>query len=220
MKRRITTEDNFAYLTVALLMFLFIGALSDQLAWEIGDLLIEAATVLTLAIGIWSIKSERRWFRTGIGLTTALLLVVATGALLEAAELHLAHLLIMLVFFVLTAVLAFQQIIFADTIDTNKLVGAVCIYILLAMIFGMLYLMVESLFPGSFSGLSAGKWQGDMSRMVYFSFVTLTTLGYGDILPTLPLASFLVYLQAVTGQFYIAILVASMVSAHIAGRQR
>ena len=220
MKKRITTEDNFAYLTVALVMLLFVGALSDQLAWDISGLLIEAATVLTLAIGIWSIKSERRWFRTGMGLTIALVLVVAVGIMLEVTKLHLLHLLIMLVYFVLTAVLAYRQIMFSETIDINKLIGAVCIYILLAMIFGMLYLMVESLFPNSFSGLTGGSWQGDLSRMIYFSFVTLTTLGYGDISPAMPLASFLVYLEAVTGQFYIAILVASMVSAHLADRQR
>jgi hypothetical protein len=57
-----------------------------------------------------------------------------------------------------------------------------------------------------------------MQELFYFSFVTMTTLGYGDISPVAPLARSLAYLQAVVGQMYIAILVAGLVSAHVAAR--
>jgi len=55
---------------------------------------------------------------------------------------------------------------------------------------------------------------------VYYSFVTLTTLGYGDIVPLSATARSLVYMEAIFGQFYIAILVAGLVSIHISNQSR
>lgn len=52
-------------------------------------------------------------------------------------------------------------------------------------------------------------------NFIYFSFVTLTTLGFGDLLPVSPLARFLVYMEAVTGVFYMAIVVSSLVGARM-----
>jgi len=56
-------------------------------------------------------------------------------------------------------------------------------------------------------------WVGTLNTMTYFSFVTLTTLGYGDISPARPVAEVLVVLEAVTGMFYLAIVVASLISS-------
>ena len=58
------------------------------------------------------------------------------------------------------------------------------------------------------------------SEWLYFSFVTMTTLGYGDILPISATARGLAYMQAVVGQFYIAMLVAGLVGAYISDRQK
>jgi hypothetical protein len=63
--------------------------------------------------------------------------------------------------------------------------------------------------------MHGGPWDSDW---LYFSFVTMTTLGYGDLLPLSGAARLLAYLQAVFGQFYIAILVAGLVSAYISSR--
>jgi hypothetical protein len=57
-----------------------------------------------------------------------------------------------------------------------------------------------------------------LQKAVYYSFVTMTTLGFGDISPLQPLARYLTYLEAVTGQFYIAILVASLIGVRLADR--
>jgi hypothetical protein len=56
--------------------------------------------------------------------------------------------------------------------------------------------------------------------LVYFSFVSLTTMGFGDITPTLPMARYLTYMEGIVGQFYLAILVASLIGARVANWQQ
>jgi len=58
-------------------------------------------------------------------------------------------------------------------------------------------------------------WYDNFADVAYFSFVTLTTLGYGDISPIVPIARFLVYMEAIVGVFYMAILVASLIGIRI-----
>jgi hypothetical protein len=84
----------------------------------------------------------------------------------------------------------------------------------------MLYTLVESMSPGAFTGFSPSEDRSWDSEWLYFSFVTMTTLGYGDILPVSAIARGLAYLQAVAGQFYIAVLVAGLVGAYIGERQQ
>ena len=62
-------------------------------------------------------------------------------------------------------------------------------------------------------------WYENFADGTYFSFVTLTTLGYGDISPVTPVARFLVYMEAIVGVFYMAILVASLIGMRVSARQ-
>jgi hypothetical protein len=77
------------------------------------------------------------------------------------------------------------------------------------------YLVLESLHPGSFA-IGEGQIEVGRRLYIYYSFVTITTLGYGDITPTTDLANSLSFLEAVTGQLYIAILIARLVGIQIA----
>ena len=81
------------------------------------------------------------------------------------------------------------------------------------------YLLVEQLQPGALNGLEHQDWQDNLHTVFYFSYVTLTTLGYGDITPAAPVSRFLAYSEAIVGQFYLAILVASLIGARLSARQ-
>jgi voltage-gated potassium channel Kch len=107
----------------------------------------------------------------------------------------------------------------AATATLNKLVGAVCIFLLLALCWAILYQFLYVLNPDAFSGIASTPGQIDFPRFVYFSLVTLTTLGYGDIAPATPLAGILASLEAVVGAFYIAILVAALVGDFMTRRK-
>jgi len=105
------------------------------------------------------------------------------------------------------------------TIDT--IAGAACAYALLALVWCQLYLILEVVRPGSFD--IPTHWRtvaaGDPApALLYFSFTTLTTVGYGDITPQWAGAAGLAAAEAVVGQLYLAITIARLVGLHISQR--
>ncbi|MBU2677629.1 MAG: two pore domain potassium channel family protein, partial [Gammaproteobacteria bacterium] len=108
-----------------------------------------------------------------------------------------------------------RQVAIGTDISANRIAGAVCVYLLLGVIWALAYATVELAAPGSFAGFTAWTDRGFDSEWLYFSFVTMTTLGYGDLLPISATARAMAYMQAVFGQFYIAILVAGLVGVYI-----
>jgi hypothetical protein len=101
----------------------------------------------------------------------------------------------------------------------HRIVGAVFLYLLIAVMFVSLYVVVGALAPGAFSGLVLDDSPKLASAVIYFSFVTLTSVGYGDILPVHPVARSLCNLESVIGQLYPATLLARLVSLELEGRR-
>jgi hypothetical protein len=118
-----------------------------------------------------------------------------------------------------------RDILAETVIAADQVLGAVCGYLVAAAAWAHLYVFTEILVPGSFSmshDLAAG-FAGQHEReaiFYYFSLVTLTTMGYGDITPLRPPATVLVTLEAVFGQFYIAVVVAQLVGLRLARPSR
>jgi len=100
-------------------------------------------------------------------------------------------------------------------VTVNVIYGSIVVYLLIAIMWSFVYSVLESIHPGSFA---TGEGQIEVGRRlyIYYSFVTITTLGYGDITPTTDLANSFSFLEAVTGQLYIAILIARLVGIQIA----
>jgi hypothetical protein len=117
---------------------------------------------------------------------------------------------------------AILSIIHTDaTVTADSLYGAFCGYLLIGLLFGHLYCSIESLEPGSFEGardLGARLRDQDQRHFVlsYFSFMTLSTVGYGDITPIHSGARALAVVEAMVGQFYIAILIAELIGKRVA----
>ena len=208
---RVSEKNNFLYLVISLVVLLLAGALVDQFPGKLGQHIFQAVTVITLASGIIGFRSSKLWFHTGIGFTLSVLLVVILSVLLDVADMSYIHLLILTLFYAWTTWLAARQVLFTGPIDVNKIVGAICIYLLVGLIWTMSYLLVAQAIPGAFNGLEQVIWYDNFADAAYYSFVTLTTLGYGDISPVVPVARFLVYMEAIVGVFYMAILVASLI---------
>ncbi|MGH7139531.1 MAG: potassium channel family protein [Pirellulales bacterium] len=127
------------------------------------------------------------------------------------------------VFVVLVAVTVMRHLVTHD-VTADNVAGAVCAYLFIGLGIGMVFTMIESLEPHSFVA-SAGELADEIaaparrpSALTYFSFVTLTTAGYGDIVPATPLTRILAALEAVLGQFYLAVLVAGLVGIRISRR--
>jgi hypothetical protein len=95
------------------------------------------------------------------------------------------------------------------------------VYLNLATIFASAFAMIWNLSPTAFANLPAPTGNPDeFATILYFSLTTLTTTGYGDIVPVDPFARSLANLESVLGQFYLAITVARLVTLEMADRRR
>ena len=104
----------------------------------------------------------------------------------------------------------------ATSVDAEHLYAALSAYLLAGIFFGSFYWVLEQIGPGTFAAT------GDFSRMsaLYFSFVTLATLGYGDIVPRTDVARGLAIVEGVGGQLFLAVMVARLVSLYGRGEPR
>jgi ion channel len=100
-----------------------------------------------------------------------------------------------------------------DVMTGDKLYGAVCAYILIAVLWANLHGVVQYVYPGSY-GLGGTTKALDMTELIYFSFTALTTSGFGDVTPLLVQSRFLTILEMVTGVMYIAILIARLTGVY------
>lgn len=121
------------------------------------------------------------------------------------------------VFFWFTAVTIVSYVRRQAQVTQDMIFGALCAYLLLGLGWAFAYSFLALLEPGSFSMAASGQTStGDvLPDFFYYSFVTLTTLGYGDITPVGPVARSFSTLEAVIGQIYLAVLVARLVGLHI-----
>lgn len=112
-----------------------------------------------------------------------------------------------------------QHILYSEA-DHNTICGAICVYLLIGVVFSLLYLTCLEVNPQAISFehiIKNGQHEHErLSQLIYFSMCTLTTVGYGDIVPVARFARTLAWLEAVTGQLYLAILVARLVGLQIA----
>jgi len=108
------------------------------------------------------------------------------------------------------AAAALRYAFHATTINAEHVYAALSAYLLAGLYFGLLYWVLEQLRSGAFTA------SGDFSRMtaIYFSFVTLATLGYGDVVPRTDVARSMAILEGVGGQLFLAVLVARLVSLY------
>ncbi len=100
----------------------------------------------------------------------------------------------------------------------HHIIGAILLYLTIAITFVALFTFIGSLVPRAFSGLSLEDSPGLASNLIYFSFMTLTTTGYGDIFPVHPIARSLCNLESIFGQLYPATLLARLVTLELAHR--
>ncbi|WNC68035.1 potassium channel family protein [Thalassotalea nanhaiensis] len=213
---KMTQHDNFIYLTYSLILLLLGMALAQQFFDPSVQRLMQSATVVTLLVAVWGVKDEQYIFRKAFIFPVAIIFTSLLSYYLDNIDLNYAHLFLLLGFFISTAYQTAKQVIFTGEIDGNKILGAICLYILLGLIWALLYTLIHLASLNAFNGMPDSKlWYETMPDFVYFSFVTLTTLGFGDISPAMPVTRFLVYFEAIVGQFYLAILVASLVGSKI-----
>ena len=212
-------QNNFSYLLAALLVLLLGIPLANDFTLASGPLIRSLAFSLLLMIGIWSLKGGGRYFTVGMTFVVAGVALDFLALNIDSAFLYFGSSAAIFGFLMVAIAYSLKWVVFSTEITLNRLVGAVCVYLLLGTIWAVAYSLIDAVSPGSFSGLSPQAGGGRYAEWFYFSFVTMASLGYGDILPVLGTARTLAYMQVVFGQLYIAILVAGLVSAYITNKR-
>ena len=211
-------RNNFAYLLVALLIFI----VALPVAHDLDLISIRISRILgvssLLAVGIWSLRGAGHLFVFGMVIVIAGIILNFLSVMRETDGLGVVSQLALFVFLLLATFNALRQVAVGNDINMNRIVGAICVYLLLGVMWAIGYSVLEFSQPGSFAGLTELKSPGWNPDWLYFSFVTITTLGYGDILPLTQTARSFAFAEAIVGQFYIAVLGAGLVSAYISAQ--
>jgi hypothetical protein len=204
------TSDRGPYALLAFLVFVLF-VLSPLLSARIlMPIVLEISFSIILVSGAFVVSSRVsiRLLAVLVGLLSIALDLVgksATGKIVVAVDTLIS--VTMLCWFVF---LMAKHFLVRWRSSTQRIAGAVNIYLLLGLIFARLYQVVDFMVPGSFR-FPEGEVL-NISGLAYFSFVTLATLGYGDITPVSVVARDLAVLEAVTGQLYLVILISRLVS--------
>lgn len=218
-RRQQFTKHGFRNLLFFLLLYLFISPfLVDYPSIAI---IAHSLLSLTLFFSVWAVQKQQNYRPIAMVLLIPVLALYWLG-LYEIIPFDLLSAYLLLALFYKLLVIAFgAQLIRAQKIDLQVIYGTLCLYLILGLFWGALYSLLYEVSPGSFSGVLLEMPKGSLlTTFNYFSMVTLTTLGYGDITPQNHAAGALCQIEAITGQFYIAVVVAWLVGNFIAERQQ
>ncbi len=208
------------YLALSLLAFLCIAPFTHDR--EAGArLLTYAVLTLVFITGPLAVARTRGQLIATVALA---LLVLLTGIASARGEFEASYqysLMAGIVFFSFLAGLLVRELLVRSTVvNSETLWGAINVYILIGLCFAFWYAALAVFEPELFSGNFMDEaHRNQLMGFVYFSFVTLTTLGYGDITPSVTWVATLNYVEAIIGQLYVAIVIARLVSLYLADRQ-
>ncbi|MCC4834853.1 ion channel [Shewanella sp. 1_MG-2023] len=212
-------EDNFSYLLGSLVLVLLSAALVEQF-FDSGQMIVVATTVMSLSISVIGLGANKKWIRSTFGLMITTLLFASIGSVFELLNLDILGLLTILSFLIAATWRAAKQVIFSGKISSNQIIGSICIFLLLGLIWAFIYLLIIEIFGVAFNGVEVKKWTDNLSLVIYYSYITLSTVGYGEITPAIPIARFFAFFEAIFGQFYMAIIVASLVGAKMSQNEK
>jgi hypothetical protein len=167
-----------------------------------------------LMSGVYAASPKRHVFYISLAIASPALVISWAGHVLSAHSFVLVGKFFAGLFYLFLIIVILNFIFKEKVITGDMIVGAICVYLLLGVMWASMFSITEILHPGSFK-LPEGM-DSELSHFSYYSFVTLTTLGYGDITPLTATARSFSLLEAITGQLYLAILIARLVGIHIA----
>jgi voltage-gated potassium channel Kch len=211
--KKIIRKNHFFWLTAALIGMLLTGAFTTEFPESVSFSILEYSSIILLLLSLIGLRENRSWRNGLLILIGIMILATIIRNVTDYQNFKFVYMFLLLTFFVSAAWLVGNRVLLTGEVDLNIITGSVALYLILGFIWAIFYTLLIQLSPEAIRGVEPENWTYSLSTMTYFSFVTLTTLGYGDISPVNPIAKVLVILEAVVGMFYIAIIVASLIGA-------
>jgi hypothetical protein len=193
-----------------------LAALGIEISHLLISLLALAFSLLVILIARNRTAALVAWAGAGsVAFSTALILLAPSSPFFAIVATHSATAIGMLI-----CRYVIGRALFAPgPITLHRVIGAVVLYLNLALAFATLYRLLCDLLPGALQGIEVGAGETQtFSALVYFSLVTLTATGYGDVLPIHPIARSLANLESVIGQIFPATLIAALITQHLEWR--
>jgi hypothetical protein len=205
-------QGRFLYLLVLILAMIIIDPLVENFVHLriITDLFI-TAIFITAA---YAISKRKQHVYVALLLLLPMLASVWSEYFVEIPSLQIVGNLCGVVYFAYAIIVILIFISEQRKVTRDLIAGAAVVYLLMALMWTFLYRSVELIQPGSFS-IAETAFTARWLTFLYYSFVTITTLGYGDITPTTSLASSLSILEALVGQLFLVVGVAWLVGVHV-----
>lgn len=213
-------QRKFLALATTLVLLLIVAPLLSPL--YDGRLLLDILLGCVFLASALVLYTERHMRNVALLLGIPTMVGLVTGFAvpgLPRIPLAIAFHLLAFCFFCFTVFSMLRNLHKAPEVSADSIFGSFCGYMLIGLAFSHLYSILGMLEPGSFRSLAPQFGQpGSRDHyflLNYFSFVTLTTVGYGDVTPATDAARSLACVEAVTGQFYIAVLVAELIGKRV-----
>lgn len=216
-------QSKFALLLGAMVLLLMLQPLLPRAT---GSLRTPDVLFPLVLLGGVRAAGGRRQQRVGLLLAAPALLMQGGGYLTRHPALAPAVLISYLAFVGFCSWTVISSVVRSERVTADTILGAVCGYLLIALFFALVFGLIEQLRPGSFSldeptGMtrledSVGVRQ--IRPLIYYSIITLTTVGYGDIRPITEIARSYAALEGVVGQIYLTVLIARLVGIYVSRR--
>jgi hypothetical protein len=195
-------------LLLSLLFAILLTPVLDRDGWR--RMVLVAVTFIPVVISVVRLSQIKIWVWPSVLLALGNVIFVMAGNTFRSRALTGIRWGFLAAFFALTAAGLFSYLRNSRSVAQAQLYTAVSIYLLLGLLWTTLYLAMDAFYPGS---IRIGSLPADrQTELLYFSLITLSTIGYGDIVPLSGEARILAALEGVTGVLYIAITVALLVS--------
>jgi hypothetical protein len=213
-------RGTFTALLVLLLLYSFVPLLFGQR----GEAVREALAALVIMAGLISVFDQKSYHVLVLAAGIPAFVMIWLNLLFPSAWLIIwVHRIIGPIFLGVVSGLTLRHIFLAKRVTPDMVAGAVSVYLLIGAMFAQIYSLIESVHPGSFSFPSSDQAAAGLPHSEafhYFSFVALTTVGFGDITPISPAARLFAAFEAITGQMYVAVLIAALVGKAVAQAAR
>ena len=207
-RSRITDPSNRMLVLLLSLLLLILIYPFLQRSWLPGLVLL----VVILA-AVAEVSDQRMVFRWAVVLGTPAFVILGLN-IVGIEALGVPSLVLTVVFFVYILVVLFRHILRSRVVEAEVLYGAIACYLLISYVWAFLYQILYILDPGAFSyGAHEALTFFDF---LYYSFITITTVGYGDLTPATDHAKSLAVVEAIVGMFYTALVIARLVDLYSA----
>jgi len=209
------TQVRIGRFSFLLILILLKFVLCPFLEGFIGiNILMDIFFSLILISGIYAISEKKLVLIIGLLIALPTLVTQWSFYFLKIPSLELVHTAFGAAFFVYVLIIIISYLFKEKDVTVEVITSAVSAYFLIGLMWASVFSLLEILQPGSFL-LTSQNQVRDVDQLFYYSFVTLTTIGYGDITALTPPAGSLSALEAMMGQIYLAVLVARLVGMYI-----